>query len=303
MKNKTQNILPNHPGGKSAGRVFISKGENNLMNNYSVYHRKTLVAIDNLENAVPKLKWPEAYHLVASVEAETHDEACAKTQHIDCEWWKNHGVELFANSRSTSVSDIIIGPDRHVWVVMPVGFTDLSKEMGHRILAEAEEAFGLLSLIWERANAGNWDRPTSIPEYLFWLEDEARLQARTLYDDILFFRQNEPYVRALFGVAMELRTWGFTPALPPWATFTLVNTESVSVERDGELPLLPAESPHTFGSLANAAQVLTELIQQSGRNLNTIQVHTLEPVSSALVQAARPAISDPSESFEKVLAK
>jgi len=273
------------------------------MNTFSVFHRKTLVDINGFENAIYRLNWPEAYQLVASVEAKTLEQAYASTQHIDQEWWKNQGVELLAESRSTSVSDIIIGPDRHVMVVMPVGFADLSEEMGHRILADAEEAFGLRSLILERSASGNWPRPVSIPEYLFWLEEEARLHVSQLYDDILFYRRNEPFVRALFGIAMELRTWGFTPALPPWATFALVNTESVCVERDGELPLMPAESTHTFGSLSDAAQVLAELIQHNGYSLNTIQVHTLELVSEAMVQAALQAISNPSETLDKVLAE
>jgi len=291
---------------------YPQKRKDNTMNTYTVYHRKTLLNIDCFENAIPKLYWPEDYRLVTSVEAENLEQAYTKTQHFECEWWNNPGVELLAKSRSTSVNDVIIGPDRHVMVVTPVGFADLSQEMGHRILADAEEAFGLRSLILERATLGNWPRPVSIPEFLFWLEDEARLQAAQLYDDILFFDQQETYVRALFGVAMELRAWGFAPALPPWAIFaphspnekrngagfTLVNAESVCVERDGEFPLLPAESPHTFGSLQGAAQALAELIHQNGHSLDTIQVHTLEPVSRAMVQTALLVESDQPEKPE-----
>jgi hypothetical protein len=283
------------------------------MNTYTVYHRKSLLDVDSFKNtpsttqsslehshhpgapregqAISKLHWPEDYRLVASVEAENLDEVNVKTQHSEKEWWKNPGVELLAKSRSTSVSDIIIGSDRHVMVVMPIGFADLSEEMGYRILTDAEEAFGIRSLILERTASGNWPRPVSIPEYLLWLEDEARLQARQLYADILFFRQQEAYVRALFGVAMELRSWGFTPALPPWATFTLINTESVCIEREGEFPLLPAEAPHTFGSLQDAALALAELTWQNGHSLDTLQIYTLEPVSKAKVLAVFPAVA------------
>ena len=256
------------------------------MNTYSVYHRKTLIDINSFENAISRLNWPEEYHLVASVEAENLDQAYAKTQHIDQQWWQNTGVELLAESRSTSIGDILIGPDCHIMVVMPVGFADLSAEMGHRILADAEEAFGIRSLILERSATGNWPRPVSIPEYLFWLETETRLQAGQLYNDILFYRQNEPYVRALFGIVMELRAWGFTPALPPWVTFTLVNTESIGVDQDGEFPLLPAESPHTYDSLVDASQALADLIRQHGHSLNTIKIFTLEPVSQTKILAA-----------------
>jgi hypothetical protein len=198
------------------------------MSTYAVYHRKTLFEIDIFETDLIQLHWPEDYRLVASVEAENLEQVFAKTQHIDHEWWQNPGVELLDKFRSTSVSDVIIGPDRHVMVVMGMDFTDLSAEIGHRILDEAEEAFGLRSLILERAAVGKHLRPVSVPEFLFWLEAEARLQADHLYDDILFFDQRESYVRTLFGLVMELRAWGFTPALPPGATYLLAVTERMA---------------------------------------------------------------------------
>ena len=232
------------------------------MNTYAVYHRKTLFEIDIFETDLLKLHWPEEYRLVASVEADNLEQVFAKTQHIDQEqssphhrgWWQNPGVELLDKSRSTSVSDVIIGPDRHVMVVMGMGFTDLSAEIGHRILDEAEEAFGLRSLILERAAAGNHPRPVAVPDFLFWLEAEARLQADHLYDDILFFDQRESYVRTLFGLVMELRAWGFTPALPPGATYILSNGQ-------GGCQLLPAEQPQTFPDLLEAAGAWQDLSQ------------------------------------------
>ncbi|MBN1666907.1 MAG: hypothetical protein JW862_07450 [Anaerolineales bacterium] len=240
------------------------------MNTYAVYHRKTTFDFDRFQtdpsptraslersgNPFLKLHWPEDYRLVATVEAENLEEVFARTQYIDHEWWQNPGVELLAKSRSTSVSDVIIGPDRHVMVVMGMGFTDLSVEIGHHILDEAEEAFGLRSLLLERAASGHQPRPASVPDFLFWLESEARLQADHLYDDILFFDQHESYVRTLFGLVMELRAWGFTPALPPSATFILANSQ-------GDCQLLPAEQPQTFPNLLDAANAWLDLVQDA----------------------------------------
>ena len=76
-----------------------------------------------------------------------------------------------------------------------------------RILAEAEEAFGVQSLARERAACGEWPRPQTVPDFLVWIEDEAA---------------NPPaeggvaYLRALRGVAEELRALGFAPAPAPW---------------------------------------------------------------------------------------
>jgi hypothetical protein len=267
----------------------ISKHKEKTMNTYTVYHRKELFEIDIFETDMLKLCWPEEYQLVATVEAENLEQAYAKTQHIDQEqcpphqsfplgdrgWWENPGVELLEKSRSTSVSDIIIGPNRHVMVVMGMGFTDLSVEIGHRILDETEEAFGLRSLILERADFGNQPRPVSIPDYLFWLEEEARLQAGQLYNDILFYNQHEAYVRTLFGLVMELRAWGFTPSLPPWAVYALSDTEV-----------------QTFGSLVEAACALPDDLQLNDHDVEAAPIRYLLPVPGPAIEAALERVQD-----------
>ena len=250
------------------------------MNTYAVYHRKTLFEIDNIETDCIKLHWPEAYKLVASVEAEDLEQAYTKTQHIDQEWWKNPGVEWLAKSRSTSVSDVIIGPDRHVMVVMGMGFTNLSEEIGHRILGEAEDAFGLRTQILKRAAVDNHPRPVSVPDFLFWLEEEARLQADHLYDDILLFDRRESYVLAIFGLVMELRAWGFTPLLPPDVAYILGSSAS---NDQGVCHLLPRDQPQTFPNLLGAAGAWLDLAQDAPP---LPEIHYLVPVPPQLVEAA-----------------
>ena len=239
------------------------------MNTYAVYHRKELFEMDIFETDLLKLHWPEEYQMVATVAAESVEQAYAKTQHIDHAWWENPGVELLEKSRSTSVSDVIIGPDCHVMVVMGLGFTDLSTEIGHRILDEAEEAFSLRSLLLERAAFGCHPRPVSVPDFLFWLEEEARLQAGQLYDDILFFNQRESYVRTLFGLVMELRAWGFTPSLPPWAVYTISDTET-----------------QTFDSMIEAIHALPDDVQLNDQDPGVAPIRCLLPAPIPAIAAA-----------------
>jgi hypothetical protein len=69
-----------------------------------VYHAiKPTFGLPNLaEN-----KFPEDYELVAKVDTNSVEKAYELTNHIDCEWWENEGVELVKQSRSTSVGDVI----------------------------------------------------------------------------------------------------------------------------------------------------------------------------------------------------
>ena len=76
-----------------------------------------------------------------------------------------------------------------------------------RILAEAEEAFGAQSLARERAACGEWPRPQTIPDFLAWIEDEVANPPE---------EGGATYLRALRGVATELRQLGFVPAIAPW---------------------------------------------------------------------------------------
>lgn len=72
-----------------------------------------------------------------------------------------------------------------------------------RILVEAEDAFGAMRLASRRSAAQKMPPPESIADYLFWIEDSAGAQ------------QTQTVVRALQGVAAELRQLGFTPSAQP----------------------------------------------------------------------------------------
>lgn len=86
-----------------------------------------------------------------------------------------------------------------------------------RILAEAEEAFDAKSMACERAACGNWPSPSTIADYLMWLEDEARLQEQQIGSDTPDGREQAAYARALSDLAKELRGLGFEPGPAPWA--------------------------------------------------------------------------------------
>lgn len=66
-----------------------------------VYH-----AVDPTFGMTEK-KFPDGYELVAKVQATDLEKAFELTNHIDCEWWDNEGVELVKKSRSTSVGDVV----------------------------------------------------------------------------------------------------------------------------------------------------------------------------------------------------
>lgn len=106
-----------------------------------------------------------------------------------------------------------LGPDNQVWAL--VGrFQDLPDlaidpaEKVNRILDEAEDAFDGRTLVGERAAAGSWNAPQTIPDFLFWLEDEAEIQESG--------GEEKAYAQVLRGVANELRSLGYQPSPAPW---------------------------------------------------------------------------------------
>ncbi len=98
---------------------------------------------------------------------------------------------------------------------------ETAEAIANRMLDEAEEAFNIKSTARERAaggkkaTGGEWPEPISIPDYLFWIEDEAQTM-----DSLTFAEdnpdRNEIYIQALKDLAQELRGLGFTPSPPPW---------------------------------------------------------------------------------------
>ncbi len=92
----------------------------------------------------------------------------------------------------------------------------LAEVRANRILDEAEEAFAARSLGEERALCGEWPRPSTVADYLFWIEDEARIQQAYRPDDPEQAAEQRFYVEALQELALELRGLGFSPSPPPW---------------------------------------------------------------------------------------
>jgi hypothetical protein len=67
---------------------------------------------------------PENYEKVAEVEVENVDEAFRVTNHIDEPWWKNPEVKWHKDQsrRSTSVGDVVVGPDGKRYLCDMVGW-------------------------------------------------------------------------------------------------------------------------------------------------------------------------------------
>ena len=90
---------------------------------------------------------------------------------------------------------------------------------------------------------------------------------------------------------MELRAWGFTPALPPGATFILADGQG-----DGQLLL--SEQPQTFHNLLEAANAWLDVAQDDQL---APEIHYLVPVSEQAVAAALERVqaqqSEPIESI------
>lgn len=78
----------------------------------------------------PMPAWPDGYELVAVVRGcAAIDDAFRLTNHIDCAWWKNDGVELVGPPahRSTSVGDVVVDAAGKVWRCEMVGWVEISK--------------------------------------------------------------------------------------------------------------------------------------------------------------------------------
>lgn len=56
----------------------------------------------------PAPAFPEDYHLVARVPGDDLDHAYERTNSISCAWFRNEGVEVVKETRSTSVGDVVV---------------------------------------------------------------------------------------------------------------------------------------------------------------------------------------------------
>ena len=101
---------------------------------YHLYHRDTLwfpfgrVIEDPVDPGA--LGWPARYRHVADLQVPNLEAAYALTQHRERAWWRNPGVALHEESRSTSVGDVLVDAAGAAWAVAPLGFVRLAEMEG-----------------------------------------------------------------------------------------------------------------------------------------------------------------------------
>lgn len=99
---------------------------------FKVYHTKTW-ALNSLLHFKTVCFKPhkDDYKLVAEVECDALGETFELTNHIHQEWWKNDGVKLINESRSTSVGDVVVDENGTVYLCESVGWkeTEWNKQL------------------------------------------------------------------------------------------------------------------------------------------------------------------------------
>lgn len=90
---------------------------------FKVYHSKnwSLNSLLHFETADFK-PHKDDYELVATVTCENFGNVFYLTNHVHQEWWKNEGVILVKESRSTSVGDIVVDENGKVFLCASVGW-------------------------------------------------------------------------------------------------------------------------------------------------------------------------------------
>lgn len=88
---------------------------------YKLYHEKD----PDFGVSTHKAKFPEDFEHVADVEAETLHDVFSLTNHIDDVWYKNEGVTVIKESRSTSVGDIVVDEAGVKHRCDPIGWTQI----------------------------------------------------------------------------------------------------------------------------------------------------------------------------------
>ena len=76
----------------------------------------------------PAGNFPDDFNHVAEVDLpdEAHAEVFRLTNHIDRPWWENAGVTLVAQSRSTSVGDMIRLSDGRILLCKSFGWSEVT---------------------------------------------------------------------------------------------------------------------------------------------------------------------------------
>ena len=144
------------------------------------------------------------HNLVAAVDNDLFTDA------LECRSAINRAEDAIQDAYKVLVQiQTELGQDHGGWS------TDPSNSRARRILCEAEDAFEVVSMAYERASCGDWPAPAMVQDYLFWIEDEARVQENLLCCDQASV-EDRIYTRALWSLASELRELGYQPSLAPW---------------------------------------------------------------------------------------
>jgi len=88
---------------------------------FSVFHK---IEPDFRDTENPA-NFPEGFEKVAEVECEDITKVFYLTNHViyhTHEWWKNDGVTLVKESRSTSVGDVVVDADGNRFLCVKVGW-------------------------------------------------------------------------------------------------------------------------------------------------------------------------------------
>ena len=105
------------------------------------------------------------HNLVAAVDNDLFMDA------LECRSGINRAEDAIQDAHKALVQiQAELGQDHGGWS------TDPSDSRARRILCEAEDAFEVVSMAHERASCGDWPAPALVQDYLFWIEDEARVQ-------------------------------------------------------------------------------------------------------------------------------
>jgi hypothetical protein len=90
-----------------------------------VYHTKSWALNSLLHFKTDGFKpHKDDYQLVAEVECDNFGDVFYLTNHVHQEWWKNEGVTLIKESRSTSVGDIVVDENDNIHLCASMGWKE-----------------------------------------------------------------------------------------------------------------------------------------------------------------------------------
>lgn len=94
--------------------------------------------------------------------------------------------------------------------------TPTPETLAWAILEGAEATDGVKSMAEDRAACGGLHAPSTVSDYLFWLEDEAEIQEANFESLPDMYREVPPYIAVLRDFAARLRDLGFSYESTPF---------------------------------------------------------------------------------------